>query len=486
MPEVQGNALTTAARTPAEGGSPDFAAGMWARMALSPAPREAPAEPVEAPGLRLALSLLEEGVLTGGTGRGPGTKAVPSAGAVYPYGFAVITAERGAPALFRIDGDRRSCARLATGPRIPKALAASGLEAPADGGAVIVTLTRPWLSMRKYGDRGYLYTQIDAGHAVGNLLLASAGRGAEALLSLRFPREPLSGLLEASGNYREVHSAVLVPAAAAGELRGSWTVHDESDRSLAAPTWQSWLEAACWESLSARPDRPAPPRLPGAPAPLAGLRTGLPLSGGTDGLGAPDGWPALLAARSSSKAFAPGTVPAAAIRQAVAALTTPVGTDLPASSPLAATLVVRSAAEPEYNGVHPLTRHGKQSAGTPSAEDVAQACMRQRPLAEAAAALLLHAPRTALGGPRRRPDDGAGNLRELAFRCGALGQLLYLGAARSGTGVTGVGGFDSALWRSLAGLPQTEEILYVLLLGRPDESGAKLDRLSTAHAQNER
>ncbi|WP_329496956.1 nitroreductase family protein [Kitasatospora herbaricolor] len=459
-------------------------------MALPAAPSESPAEPAGAAGLKLALSLLEEGALTSRADRSRrshGARAVPSAGAVYPYEFAVLTMENGEPAAFRVDADRRACTRLAAGDRVAEALHASALAIPADGGAVVVTLTRPWLSMRKYGDRGYLYTQLDAGHAAGNLLLATTGRGAPGTLRLRFPRVPLSDLLEAAENCREVHSVLLVPAAEADDAWTRWTVHDGGVPERRVPTWRSWLEKTCWDSLSARTEHPRTTPAADASAPLVQLSgTGRPAEV-PGGLGDPSEWPKLLASRASSKAFVPGTVPAADVWQAVSALSTPVRTDLPAASPMGATLVLRSAEEPEHNAVHLLTGEGERLPGPlPTADEVVRACMQQRTLAGAAAVVLLHAPRTALSDTGSGTAAGAEDLRELAFRCGALGQLLYLGANRAQVGVTGVGGFDAALWHSLAGLPESDEILYVLLLGVPDDSGVKLDRLATAHAQNER
>lgn len=467
--------------------SSGHAVDLWARVALPAASPEPPAEPVAAPGLRRALSLLEEGVLTSRANRSCGSyvaRAVPSAGAVYPYEFAVLVMEDGVPTAFRIDADRRTCARLAAGSRVTAALDASTLAAPEDGGALVVTLTRPWLSMRKYGDRGYLYTQLDAGHAAGNLVLAAAGRGATGALRLRFPRESLSELLEAGENCREIHSATLVPAGPADGAWTRWTVHDDTDRELRGPTWRSWLESTCWDSLAAWPGHSGSPAPQGAPAPLARIRTGRPLPAGQSGLGAPSTWPELIGTRVSSKAFTGEPVSAAAVWQAVSALSTPWETDLPDASPLSATLVLRSTTEPEQDAVYRLSTGERQPGRLPSTDEVARACMQQRALAGAAAILLLHVPRTSLAGAGSAAD--AENLRELAFRCGALGQLLYLGANRAAVGVTAIGGFDTPLWRTLAGLPEDDEILYALLLGHPDDSGVKFDRLAMAHAQNER
>lgn len=487
---MQGNLITEKAVSIAyapEHESSDRTVDLWARVALPAASPEPPAEPVVAPGLRLALSLLEEGVLTSVANRSCGSyvaRAVPSAGAVYPYEFAVLVMEHGVPTAFRIDADRRTCTRLAAGARVTAALDASMLSIPEDGGALVVTLTRPWLSMRKYGDRGYLYTQLDAGHVAGNLVLAAVGRGAAGALRLRFPREALSELLEAGENCREIHSAILVPTGSADESWTRWTVHDDTDRELRGPTWRSWLESTCWDSLAGWPADSGSPIFHTVPAPLARIRTERQLPNGQSGLGDPSEWSNLIGTRASSKAFTGEPVSAAAVWQAVSALSTPLETDLPDASPLSATLVLRSTTQPEQDAVYRLHTGERQPERLPSTDEVARACMQQRALAGAAAILLLHVPRTSLAGADSAAD--AENLRELAFRCGALGQLLYLGANRAEVGVTAIGGFDTPLWRRLAGLPEGDEILYALLLGCPDDSGIKFDRLAMAHAQNER
>lgn len=411
-------------------------------------------------------------------------RAVPSAGAVYPYEFAVLVRENGAPTAFRIDTDRRTCARLAVGARVTAALDASMLAIPDDGGALVVTLTRPWLSMRKYGDRGYLYTQLDAGHAAGNLILAAAGRGAKGALRLRFPRESLSELLEAGENCREVHSAISVPTSSADASWTRWTMYDDTNRQLRGSAWRSWLESACWDSIAGWSEHSGSPTPHTAPTPLARIRTDPHMPSGQGGLGDPSAWSELIGTRASSKAFTGESVSAGAVWQAVSALSTPLHTDLPDASPLSATLVLRSTTDPEQDAVYRLRTGERQPGALPSTDEVARACMQQRSLAGAAAIVLLHVPRTSLAGADAAID--AENLRELACRCGALGQLLYLGANRAMVGVTAIGGFDTRLWRSLAGLPQDDEILYALLLGCPDDSGIKFDRLATAHAQNER
>ncbi|GIE91055.1 Nitroreductase family protein [Actinoplanes regularis] len=489
MSNVQRNLMRQEAESVVHGAeciSSNSAVDLWARLALPAAAPEPHAEPVDAPGLRLALSLLAEGVLTGHAdrSRGADARAVPSAGAVYPYEFAVLALENGEPTAFRVDVDRRACARVAAGAPVAAALDASLLAIPEDGGALVLILTRPWLSMRKYGDRGYLYAQLDAGHAAGSLALTATGRGAAGVLRLRFPREPLSDLLETDENCRQIHSAFLARAGSSDDEWTGWTVHDATDREMRGPVWRSWLESACWDSLVDWPEDADSPSPRTTSAPLARIRAGRQLPEEKRGLGAAAGWPELIRTRASSKAFTGEPVSAEAVWRAVSALSTPLETDLPDVSSLSATLVVRTTTEPGQDAVYRLDTGERQAVPLPSDDEVARACMQQRALAGAAAVLLLHVPRGSLAGAN--PPGHGGSLRELTFRCGVLGQLLYLGANRASVGVTGVGGFDTPLWRTLAGLPEGDEILYALLLGSLDDSGVKLDRLAMAYAQNER
>ncbi|HEX2314167.1 MAG TPA: hypothetical protein VHJ17_10550 [Thermomonospora sp.] len=94
---------------------------------------------------------------------GSAARYVPSAGACYPYETLLCTRDLRASAVLDL-ARRRLVVRAAD--RFP-------LE---DEEYVCVLVGRPWLSMRKYGARGFLYHLIDSGHALLNLgLLDTAG-----------------------------------------------------------------------------------------------------------------------------------------------------------------------------------------------------------------------------------------------------------------------------------------------------------------------
>ncbi|MFD4182809.1 hypothetical protein, partial [Rhodococcus sp. NPDC058514] len=86
----------------------------------------------------------------------------PSAGAIYPYEVLLCRRDGGVPAL--VDLARR---RLVVGD-----------DFPTDEPEYLALLVgRPWLSMRRYGPRGFLYHLVDSGHALLNLALLSRRHG---------------------------------------------------------------------------------------------------------------------------------------------------------------------------------------------------------------------------------------------------------------------------------------------------------------------
>ncbi|MET9628343.1 nitroreductase family protein [Lentzea sp. NPDC006480] len=394
-----------------------------------PVPRTGRYEP-RSSGLTAALRIVESGVLDSG----PGLRAVPSAGAVHPYEILVVADDDGRPALFQVDPARRVCLRTEASPLL--------LPDPPRGGAHVLLLTRPWLSMRKYGRRGYLYVQLDLAHLATNLLGVALSLGVDAALRLRLPREAMRERLGRFGAHREIHS-VLTLGPSPGAAVAGWRFRDGTFR--AQDALLDDLESLCWNGL--------PPGLvDGSGTPNAAVRA--PLVAGEGSL-AVARWADLSRKRRSSKGFAPGAV-------ATTAVTAVAGTALATDLGLDQDRVVMSVVEP----------HGADT------DHVVSACHDQEHLRHASAFAVFH---TDSG------DTGAEShlLREDLFRAGAAGQLLYLGAAAERVGVTAVGGFSPRAWRELAGLPAGREVLYLVALGRDGVQTVKLDRGERATAHGE-
>lgn len=489
------------------GGAQEF----WKRMTLSAAPAgvaSPPPIPVPAP-LRPVLSLFETAV----RGSVTGAPSVPSAGALYPYEhYAAVRHPQGA-AVYAVDPVRRRCRLLRAGPQVVHALEQSGLEVPGEETSLVLSVVRPWLSMRKYGDRGYLYAQLDTAHLAAHLLCLASESFTAAELRTRLIGTPLSLLLDLGGNCRFVHSALVLRggpdaheadgdaggtgrAAGAADTAATADSHPDgagawlcTDDRMSTPIGRAacWPETECWQTLTEyRPPSRVSPAVPTA-------RTALfPAAAGQYGEtedrrnGRP-GSPAeslteLAARRRSTKDFGAAPLSRDALEKTLAALGTPLTTDLPRGGGLGVTLVVRNV-EGAAPGGYPLGGDGLgdvPSGAAPDGDELVRLCMGQEHLRHTAAVVLFHAPRAELF------RHGARGIDDALLRAGALAQLLYLGATGAGSAITTIGGFDAGCWARLAGLPKGDEVVYVAMLGVPGGSTVKLDRLNRAYAHNER
>jgi hypothetical protein len=443
-------------------------------MALTAVPTDTPQSPsIPVPAaLQPALRLLEmaaEGTINGGP-------SVPSAGALHPYELVVITAGTSEPGVFAVDIPRRTCVLLRHGESVARALNHSRLDLPGPGASLLLTVVRPWLSMRKYGDRGYVYAQLDAAHLGTHLLCLGSRTHRHAKWLTRADAAPLTDLLLLGENCRFLHSVVLLDDPVGGDRAAPepWQCTDgRTPGTLQHPV--EGAECQYWREVAAvrreRGSDSAAARLhsllPGIGEPLAPI--GYP--------GGPLAW--LASRRRSAKDFAPGQLSTRAIRESLAPLATPLMTDLPPTDGFGVTLVVRRV-DGLLPGCYPVLSGAIAAPPSRAAvldDDVlVRICMGQEHLRCACAVVLFHA---------RKRDvfrSGMAGVDQALARAGCLAHLLYLGATGAGAAITAVGGFDGNEWRSRLGIPDEDEVLYVAMLGLPGASSVKLDRLQALYA----
>jgi bacteriocin biosynthesis cyclodehydratase domain-containing protein len=123
------------------------------------------------------------GELTPGDGAPRPIRAAPSAGALYPLDVEVITAPGGElPAgRYRYSPELHALQPVQGGARIQDFADRTFFGEALAGAAAIVVLTATFeRTQRKYGERGYRYVLLEAGHVAQNLLLGAAALGMEA------------------------------------------------------------------------------------------------------------------------------------------------------------------------------------------------------------------------------------------------------------------------------------------------------------------
>jgi hypothetical protein len=447
----------------------------WLEMiALRPArPRGRPIATSER--LQAALHLVERALLRPSGG---GVRSVPSAGAIFPYEVLIVEKDT-SPAgesIHRVDLGRRESVRITVSDdHRPALVGAAGSSTVLQ----IVVLARPWLSMRKYGPRGYLYTQLDAAHAATSLVGTLRSLGGSGGLRIAVAGDGIVRTIQQRLPYREVHSILDVerlpvppgPSTWSGlELSPGHAAHESTDE----------LEGYCWSKLeSSSLGQGLGPRPLSFSSPL-GVAEAFP----RDALLPDDAWPRLTQRRRSCRTFSPAAPTGEQVSGALGAIGTPLVTDLPPTEDggLGVTLVTPSSdlvdacawltAQPGF-GL-------RFAPDLLDGELVARACNGQRHLAGARAFLLFHLDRRKLLAVGQ-----AQTLRDALYRTGAAAQLTYLGAARTGLAATGIGGYDAALWQEIAGLGTANELLYLVAMGTDQDGAEKADRLAVAVAHGE-
>jgi SagB-type dehydrogenase family enzyme len=418
-------------------------------------------------------------------------RTTPSAGALYPFEAFLATAGDGLH-LWRIaeDDPGEPAARLIRldAPRPSReSLASLGLAAPGDRApvqAVLLLAARPWASMHKYYRRGYAYCHLDVGHAATNLALYAAALGLAPTVHLRFDRREMTAAFGLDGLCREPVAALAFRGPSEAPTIPRTTGDGVSLDPPGERERRAWVELRGVLSLDAPIDSIEPAAPPAAAAPLAPPE---PLAGPVVAL--PSGrpapatareWRAASLARRSAKGFLDRPLTLAELGEILAAARGPVlATDAGADAPfrLGARVLARRVA-----GTHGVFAYSADDHSllpvAPEVGDPGPACMHQEVARRASVMLVLHAP---IG--RWIEEYGWSAFAETHFRAAEIAQRLYLAAARLlPVGLTCIGGFDSDECSVLAGLPDGEEAIYVVLLGVSDEEAVKHDRVDVAYS----
>ncbi|UED83200.1 nitroreductase family protein [Streptomyces profundus] len=424
-------------------------------------------------------------------------RTTPSAGALYP--FELLVAFRGATHYELYDYDVLGCCLQHVGQVETAALAA--LSSPQDDGAaaepppdaVVAVVGRPWASMRKYGRRGYLYTHLDGAHAATNIALAAEEMGFSPVTRLRFDRHRAAELLGLLGRCREPQTLITLTAPAVRPPVWGRTVANP----FAVPIWRhvdgappedpDEAEVAAWRSVRSISafHHEEIPRSYGSPRSVAAggaeaVSSPVPLPGGGGEPPASRGFRDTVLDRRSAKGFRPEAVPGEDLGRVLARLREG-GVIDSADGPRAALRVLARAVDGIGAGAYGYDGEAhalRPVSGEVHADDaVVTACMSQEVVRGAAALLVLHSSMGPLLGARGRQG-----LAELHYHAASAAQRLCLGATEHGVGITCLGGFDASRVAQLVRLDASEEVIYVLACGVPDENAVKWDRAPIAYS----
>jgi nitroreductase len=407
---------------------------------------------------------------------------VPSAGAIFPYTLVVLARGSGSGTweLYQSTWEPSRFTQLA--PHTVAAQIANSLGADEADFHVLV-MTRAWLSIRKYGPRGYLYTQVDAAHAATNIYgLAREHFDTRVSVRMKVPSRRIEELLSEHLPHHQLQCVVTVKPAREGETvdesgleAGTQLPIVNIDDRISAVDPLHDYEGRAWswtDRAFPSADREAPTV---SDAPFVGqtsLSVDIP-------------WARLSAARTSAKNFGSSPLSPAAIAKAARFMFTPIKSDLtPAEGPQLGLKLVFCEAPMgiAFASLGLDISSTALSSGVASA-GVVESCMGQQHVENAQAFFVIHSSRHDMIG-----DGTATQLRDSIFRAGTAAHLFHLGATAAGIGVSTIGGFDQDDWRHYSQIDPDRDILYLIAIGSVRDEHIPLERLDRegkAHAHGE-
>ncbi|MFV2196806.1 nitroreductase family protein [Nocardiopsis sp. LOL_012] len=409
-------------------------------------------------------------------------RTTPSAGALYPLEVLVACKGRssGEHNVFLYDiSERRLDFVRTVNTQVLAQLRPGEGEVPH---AIVIVLGRPWKSMLKYGNRGYLYTRLDGAHATSNIALSAMEAGLRPAVHLRFDRALFAEALGLDGLCREPQALVTlmepetVPDAALPPLP------EPKDTMLERPGVN---ERRAWYQVSDVSTCDTDPSLPPRLGPVVSIAE--PAAEGDPVFPVPDSaTPSITDFRTTAvlRASAKGFLPVALDADAVARLLVRAGSSIPVDCADGEAISMRALVRNVTGspaGVHVYSPERRAAYrvgdGTVEGDAVVSACMGQEVVRDCALLIALYAPGAALLG-----EEGRQRLAEYFFHAGSVAQRLCLAAADLGLGITCLGGFDDSQVAELVRLDPGEEVLYVLAVGTPDGAAVKWDRAPVAHS----
>lgn len=139
-------------------------------------------------------------------------RTAPSAGALYPLEVYVVVGvgDGLAPGVYRYEPFRHQLLPLSSGD-VRKQMAAAALDQDCvrDASVIIVFTAVYRRTMRKYGDRGVRYVDMEAGHAAQNVLLQAVALGLVSVPVAAFDPSAVSRILKPGSGEEPIYLVCL-------------------------------------------------------------------------------------------------------------------------------------------------------------------------------------------------------------------------------------------------------------------------------------